>query len=477
MDQLVVTFTLRSGLSWADGTPLTASDSVYSFEVASDPATPGDKALIQRTASYAASDERTVVWTGLPGYRYPGYQTAFWTPLPRHAWEATPAADLLAADMAARSPMGWGAYAVDEWIAGERITLSRNPNYWRAAEGLPYFSNVNFIFIDDPAVALQRGECDLALPSEDADPAALQQAGAQVFYTPSGSWEHLDLGIAPLSYDDGFNLFQDRADYFGDARMGQAIAMCIDRQALIDAYAFGQGTAPAAYVQPNHPQANASAATYAFDPTAANALLDELGWVAGADGVRVNQTYTGAIQGVPLQLTLRVGDSRQDLGVAEIIRNSLDDCGIAIEVLSAPAEQTFAPGPDGAVFGRAFDLAQFGWPYSQQPACYLYLSESVPGPDLGEYKFGWGGSNISGLRSPEYDAACGAALLNLPGEPGYGEAERQAQAIFAEQLPAVPLFMPYEVAAARADFCGFSAEAGSELLQGIETYGYAEWCN
>lgn len=477
MDQLAVTFTLRAGLTWADGEPLTADDSVYSYELASNPATPGDKTRVQHTASYIASDDRTVVWTGLPGYRDPGYQTNFWSPLPRHAWEGTAAADLLTTDLATRTPLGWGPYAIDEWIAGERITLSRNANYWRAAEGLPYFSTLNFLFVEDPAAALQRGECDLALPNEGDDPAALQQVGAQVFYTPSGSWEHLDFGIAPLTYDDGFNLFQDRADYFGDPRMRQAIAMCIDQQALIDTYAFGQGTQPAAYLQSDHPLANASAATYSYDPGAANALLDELGWITGADGIRINQTSTSAVQGVRLQLSLRTGDSQQDLGVAEIIRSSLDDCGVAVEVVSAPAEQTFAPGPGGAVFGRAFDLAQFGWPYTAQPACYLYLSEAIPGPDLNTYKYGWGGWNISGFSNTEYDAACGVALLSLPGEPGYGDAERMAQAIFAEQLPALPLFVLYEIAAARTDFCGFSADAGSHLLQAIETFGYAEWCN
>jgi peptide/nickel transport system substrate-binding protein len=475
MDQLVVTFTLKSGLTWSDGTPLTASDSVYSFELNADAATPGDKTRVQRTASYTASDDRTSVWTGLPGYRDPGYRTNFWTPLPRHAWSATAAADLSASPMATQTPLGWGPYVINQWLPGDRITLTRNANYWRADESLPQFNELNFIFVADPAASLSSGECDLALPS-DASAADLQAAGAQVYYAPAGSWQHLELGIKPLTYDDGLNVFVDRADYFGDVRMRQALAMCIDRAALVAQFAMGQGAVPNAYLPPEHPLSNSGANSYSFDPAAANAIFDELGWLTSADGVRVNQFYIGAMQGVPLSLNLQVADDEESLAIATLLQQSMDDCGVAVNILSASAEQAFASGPSGAVFGRAFDLAAFAWPFTEQSACSLYLSDAVPGPDLSSYAYGWGGWNISGFQSGDYDAACQAAMISLPGEPGYGDAEHQAQAFYAEQLPSIPLFVPYELAAARVDFCGFSLEAGSSLLQAIENYGYAEWC-
>lgn len=476
MDQLIVTFTLKAGITWSDGTPLSANDSVYSYELNAASGSGADLSKIERTVSYAALDERTVVWTGLPGYRDPEYRTNFWTPLPRHAWEGTGPADLAAADMAARSPLGWGPYVINGWVAGERISLTRNASYFRTAEGLPYFDELNFIFTQSPAELLQSGGCDIALPSAStsARAAELQSAGMQVAHVPSGGWQHLELGIRPLAYDDGLNVFQDRADYFGDLRMRQALAMCIDRDALVAQFGSGQGSVPGGYLPPAHPLASASATAY--DPAAANALLDELGWVTGADGIRINSFYPGAMQGVPLTLSLHVSDDETDIGVATVLQSSLDDCGIGVNILSAPAEQAFAPGPAGVVFGRAFDLALFAWPFTQQSACYLYLSDAIPGPDLNAYQYGWGGWNISGFQNADYDAACQATLISLPGEPGYGDAERQAQAVFAEQLPAIPLYVPYLVGAARADFCGFVVEAGSGWLQALETYGYAEWC-
>ncbi|MCW5875990.1 MAG: hypothetical protein KIS85_03820 [Anaerolineales bacterium] len=474
MDQLVVTFALKPGLTWADGAPLTATDSVYSFELEADPATPGDKSKIERTASYTAEGERAV-WQGLPGYLDPGYQTNFWHPLPRHIWGDTSAADLLTIEASSRRPLGWGPYSVREWTPGQRISLERNPNYFRAAEGLPYFETLNFIFGAFSAADLQNGNCDLLLPADGlADQVgALQAAGAQLHYAPAGRWEQLAFGVRPLDHDDGFNVFQDSANLFGDLRMREAIAMCIDRQALVDQLAFGQGN-----VLHTYPPADTVSVGYGipFDPAAGNALLDELGWPHGADGLRTNQFFPGAVPGLPLQLTLAIGDSPMAAAIAGLLRASLDDCGIALDVHSGPAEQVFAPGPEGEVFGRRFQLAQFAWPGTEQPACYLYLSEAIPGPDLGTFKYSWGGWNIAGWADAEYDAVCAAALSRLPGEPGYAEAQALAQNLFAQRIPALPLFVPYQLAAARGDFCGFGAEPGTQLLQEIENYGYAEWC-
>jgi len=138
MTQMVVTFTLRAGLTWADGQPLTAQDSRYSYELAGAFDTPSLRLLRERTQRYDVVDERTVVWTGVPGYRDTLYVTNFYHPLPRHAWGQVTGGFLLSAEIAQRKPLGWGPFSVEEWVAGDHITLVRNPNYFRAAEGLPY---------------------------------------------------------------------------------------------------------------------------------------------------------------------------------------------------------------------------------------------------------------------------------------------------------------------------------------------------
>jgi peptide/nickel transport system substrate-binding protein len=95
MDQLSATFVMFEGLLWLDGTPLTAADSVYSFNLQADPDTPTGKYVIERTASYEALDDVTIVWTGLPGYKDATYFVNFYGPSPEYVWGQYTAAELV----------------------------------------------------------------------------------------------------------------------------------------------------------------------------------------------------------------------------------------------------------------------------------------------------------------------------------------------------------------------------------------------
>ena len=79
MSQLVVDFTLKPRV-WADGTPVTAADSVYSFEIDSHPDTPSGKFTNERTASYEATGDLSLQWTGIPGFMDSQYFTNIWDP-------------------------------------------------------------------------------------------------------------------------------------------------------------------------------------------------------------------------------------------------------------------------------------------------------------------------------------------------------------------------------------------------------------
>ena len=144
-------------------------------------------------------------------------------------------------------------------------------------------------------------------------------------------------------------------------------------------------------------------------------------------------------------------------------------------------------GPEGKLFGRRFDLGEFTWSTGVQPRCDLYLSSLVPGTegetwvsiqDGEERTFGisgWGGQNNPGFANAEYDQACLNALGSLPGQPEYDAAHLEAQAIFAEELPVVPLFLRLKLAATRPDMCNFIMDptANSEFWN-IEEFDYGE---
>ncbi|MCL4257777.1 MAG: hypothetical protein KJZ53_04510 [Anaerolineales bacterium] len=474
LDQVSATFVLQPGLRWSDGTALTANDSVFSFQIASADETPSNKDIIAKTASYTAADERTVTWVGVPGFVDANAATRFWHPLPQHTLAGISPADLLTNEQAARSPLGWGPYAVTQWLPGDRIQLARNTNY---AGSPAKFAELNFIFIGSDAAtsaaALADGRCDVLLPSAGLQ--TLDSAGAQGSLVLQDHWLHLVFGVEPRTYDDGFNPYSDRADYFGEVAMRQALAQCIDRGAIANAV---NGALAASYLPASSPYANPSAALPGYDAAAANASLDALGWISSEDGLRRSQSFAGALFGQALELRLAVSDDPQELAVAEIIRANLTDCGVAVTIESLPAAELFATGPESPIFGRNFDLALFAWPFGEQPACYLFLSEAVPGPNSSIQRYGWGGWNVSGWQNAEFDAACHTALNTLTSDPAHTQAHQAAHAIFAEQLPALPLAVPYGVVAARPDFCGLEADTqpGARLLQSIATYGYGSLC-
>jgi peptide/nickel transport system substrate-binding protein len=493
MDQLSATFQLLPGLTWSDGAPLTAADSVYSYKLAADPATPGvedtNKTTIAHTASYMALDDLHVAWVGLPGYLDSTFFINFWSPLPQHLWGALSAAELLEAEVSTQKPVGWGPYIIQERIPGESITLSRNGHYFRAEEGLPHFDRLVFRFIGvDANESLERllnGECDavdIAAFYRAVQPDLMEQLSEldargqiQAIFTVGSTFEHLDFGIQPQSYDDGWQP-GDRPDFFGDVRVRRAFALCMDRQHMAEA-ATAQALVLDTYLPPQHPLYNPEVRKYPFDAAAGSALLGEAGWVSGEDGVRV---YTGENPRIPPGTRLSVQEDASKVVNSEavgIMVASLAECGIEVNVSYWDPVDLFSSGSEGIIFGRNFELAQFLWLMGATPPCDLYLSEQIPGEDPQVFPFGWDGQNDPGFRDSQYDQACQAALQSLPGQPGYAENHLKAQQIFAEQLPVVPLYLSIRTAITRPDFCGQILDPSENVnTWNIEAFDYGPDC-
>jgi peptide/nickel transport system substrate-binding protein len=496
MDQLSVNFQLLPGLLWSDGEPLTAADSVYSFNLAADPDTPragedpARKFVIDRTASYMAADDLTVAWVGLPGYLDSAYLTNFWSPLPEHLWGQLSAAELLSAEISYRMPVGWGPYVIEERIPGDSIVLRKNENYFRDDEGLPRFDRLVFRFVGENISAnlarLLSRECDivsgLAMPVElqrdQADKLLQLSASGQInAVSITGSvWDHVDFGIRPASYDDGWQP-GDRPDFFGDVRTRRAVALCMDRQRMVELAAFGQSFVAYTFLSPQHPLYNPDVTHYEFDVAAGSALLEEVGWVMGEDGVQI---YSGDNPRIPTgtRLSLR-HDARARVSreAVQVMVDSLAECGIELSVTYWDAAELFADGPEGIVFGRKFDLTHFFWLTGASPPCELYLSENIPGEDTNVFAQGWAGQNNPGFSDAEYDRACRAAIQSLPGQPDYAENHLRAQEIFAEQLPVIPLYFRTKQAMTRPDFCGQILDPSEDVESwNIEAFDYGPDC-
>ncbi len=375
MDQLVVTYKLKPALTWSDGTPLKASDSVFSFRLAGDPAYSGSKDLLKKTAQYTAVDATTTEWRGVPGFRDQQYMTHFWIPQPEHVFSGKDFASIAADPLAKEKPLSWGPFMVQEWVAGDHITLVKNPAYFRAAEGLPKADFIQFKFLETTPEksleALLTGACDILdestlLDEQISTILELQQTGKlKAAISPSPVWEGLNFGITPSSYDDGYAPnYGDRQDIFGDPRTRIALAMCINRPKIVDDLWGGASQIPTSYLGQGNPVALGSDLAIPFDPDRGSALLDEIGWkdmdknpITPRVAVNMSKVFLGA----PLQLTYYTTNAEMRKKVSAQIAADLAVCGVPVDIKISSSEELFKEGPEGAVFGRKFDLAQFSW--------------------------------------------------------------------------------------------------------------------
>ncbi len=487
LSQMVVTFHLLAGLTWSDGTPLLAADSIYAFQLASDPSTPGSKYLIDRTQSYEELDDRSVQWWGKPGFVDPTYADNFWAPAPKHVWGNLSAVDLAKADVNARPALGWGPYVFSEWVPGQYIKLDKNPNYFRAKQGLPRFDALIFRFLrdaDSGISALTKGECDVLDSSLriDSQLALLteMQNNKQITLAVSSTplVERLDLGIRPTSYEDGYNiLLGDRPDFFGDVRARQAIAYCLDRKRVVDTVFQGYSAVPSSYVYPESPLYNSDVADYPYSPEKGIALLKEAGWVDEDNNPAtplIAQNVFGIPAGTPFVINYWTTSALQRRQVGEILAASLSSCGIQVEPKYFSPNDLFSAGPDGPLFGRKFDLAAYAiGSSSTEPPCAWFITEQIP-----NVKNNWLGVNISGYSNDDYDLLCQRASRLLPDMPEYTATYRQLQEIFANDLPSIPLYFRLKVVAARPDICNLLVDSNlSGDFWNIEDLDYGLSCS
>lgn len=473
MDRLVVDFQLLEGITWSDGEPLTADDSIFSFQIAERAEIPprqrtGQQGVVPsrrvdpvvRTASYEATDDLAVRWTGLPGYLDSYYQGNFFVPLPAHQLGTMTPQELQETDASARLPLGWGPYVLSEWVPGEQITATRNEHYFRADEDLPYFDAVEFRFAGESGFqlpeALQDGACDIVTNDVLGLDWQLytqwdEQGALQFHHTPGTIWEHVVFGINPSAQVTW------RGDLFEDARVRQAAAHCIDRQALMNELMGGYSTVPDAYVPPDHPLHPAGELnSYDYDPQAGMALLQQAGWRdTNGDGVLEGYGVEGLADGATMVFNFVTTESALRERVGELVVANLAQCGIRANLTAdpVPPQIFFTPDINSPIFSRAFDMTGFAWFADLLPPCHLYLSSETPSAATG-----WSGFNVSGFSNEAYDRSCQAARNTIPGMNEFAQRHAEAMRIFNEQLPAIPLFVHLKSALSRPDIVGLTLD-------------------
>lgn len=311
-------YPLRTDVTWHDGTPFTAQDLIFSFELASDPNLPRlSVAALSQISTVEAPDDRTFViyWKG-PYYQADAVGTrAFW-PLPKHILEE-PYRTL--ERQAFYNLAFWtteyihlGPFRLTEVRAGDLIIFSAYDNYFL---GRPKVNRMIVRMYNDENVlfaATLAGSIDLLT---DASLGTEQTLELKETWDRTGAGTvHIAMGTTRF-ISPQFDPVLQRQPALFDARVRQALTFAIDRVALSESTQRGHGELVADALLPPgdrlYEAVKGGFARYTYDPTRAKAILTQVGWSPAGDGMLVG------LGGAPLTVAIWTGLDREMAVVAD----------------------------------------------------------------------------------------------------------------------------------------------------------------
>jgi peptide/nickel transport system substrate-binding protein len=406
---LEITFHLRRGVRWHDGKPFTAADVLYTYQVTVDPKTPtayaGDFLKVKKAETL---DDHTFRVTYDKPFA-PALMSWSVGILPQHLLKGR---DITTSPLG-RRPIGTGPYRFKEWVTGQKIVLTANPDYF---EGRPYIDGYILRIIPDMATMF------LELRANGIDRMGLtslqytRQTENALFRREYNKFRYLSFAYTYL----GYNL---RNPLFADKRIRQAIAYAVDRDEIIAGVLLGLGQPATGPYKPGTWAYNGKVRTYPYDPAKARSLLAEAGW-KDSDGDGVIEK-----EGRPFAFEILTNQGNEVRGkCAEIIQRRLDEVGIRAKIRVVE----WSAFVNDFINKRKFDATILGWTIPMEPDLYDVWHSSKTGPQE---------LNFVSFANPEADA------LIVRARETFDTALRKRcyeriQEILAEEQPYLFLFVP-----------------------------------
>jgi len=415
VDPLTYTYTLRPGVTFWDGSPLTAEDVVYSIERHNDPDVASIVSAFQDVESVEATAEDQVTITlTRPLAQFASVMA--YAPIVKQAFAEElgeafggPGEDTL---------MGTGPYMVTDFQADTSVSLTRYEDYWGE---LPVWREISVVLIGDSQaaqLAMRAGEIDGAfsvVPSEVEDWRQIENVEVQV-----------GAGLSPA-----FFAWDLRVEPWNDVHVRRAIAHALPQEQIVETLLPGAAE-PATSLVPKAQWAGVdipqerveeiydSLRTYEFDLDMARAELEQSAFPDG------------------FSATVEYADSKPQLGrVAQALAENLAEIGIDLEVQEVPLSQEIAAvtGHEGGFRALSFEGSTVD--PSDFPSFMLPSELARPG-----------GFNVPHYLNPRVDELIDAQAVTLDPQQ---RAEQLAEmmGIIAEDLPYLPIWWEADVVAFR----------------------------
>ncbi|MFN2200004.1 MAG: ABC transporter substrate-binding protein [Caldilineaceae bacterium] len=399
-DGLTYTFKLNQGVPFHDGKEFTSADVKYTYDFYRDPenasAIIGD---FEGIGSIETPDDYTVV-VHMDSVNAASLSNWASTPIVQSEYHAE-----VGEDTYRTAPIGTGAFKLKEWRAAEFTELEAFDDHFR---GRPNIDVIRQDVVPEDSVrtiALQTGDADSSVwPLLVEDSIMLEDdPNFIVFRTLASSIKHFPLN--------------NSLPQLSDKRVRQAMMYALDRQRIIDDLWNGAAQVAHSNLSPKNAfYHNPNTKQYPFDPDQAKTLLDEAGWIEGADGVREKD-------GMKLSFTCTTGTGDQARRpIAELAQQMFKDVGIDMQLEEAPIATILDSMRAGSM-----DASIFNWTYG-----------STPEPDPFSTLHSDGGNNFAQFRNEQMDALIEAGIAEVDPDkrkPIYD----QIQDLFVEEVPVLYL--------------------------------------
>ena len=358
---LSYTYTLREGLLWSDGTPLTAEDIVWNINTARDQEWSNYISTVTNLTAEVVDERTLTVTSSVPDPKLPAVEIYV---VPKHIWEEQATPETIDS-YDGLDGVGSGPFTISDYRSEESLTMTANDNYY---EGRPAVDTIIFRYFSNPdamVAALQRGEIDAAQGLPASSVSQIEgEANIEVVVGFQGGFDEIAFNagaiegqphpaVLDIEFRRALNHAIDKAGatedlWYGLAEPATTVSMGADPKWVPDIPADEQ---------------------FGYDPDLANSMLDELGYVdTNGDGLR---EMPGGGDNIVLRHAV---NTDSDLGgaVGELFSGWMNAIGIDVQLDAYDQDQLF-----GVIVEGTYDTFYWGWvPFVDPDPMLSYFTEA-----------------------------------------------------------------------------------------------------
>jgi peptide/nickel transport system substrate-binding protein len=434
-DGLSLSFRIRDGVTWHDGTPVTVDDVIWTYELSVDPDIAyANSAYFQYVTRAVKVDDRTVRFEFSEAHSDAPMDFTEWSPMPKHLLEDIPAAEMRNAPFN-RNPVGNGPFRFVSWQSNQQVVFEANPDF---VLGRPHLDRIVVRVIPEQTTELTElltGGVDFMRAVPPAEMHRVEESDDVYAITyPARSYTFL--------------AWNTRNPLFESANVRRALTMGINRQQIVDALLYGYGTVAVSDAMPFQWEFNERLEPWPYDVEEARRLLTEEGWIDhDGDGIIDKD-------GRPFRFTLDTNqgnDLREDIVV--IVQNDLQQLGIDAQPRMVEWN-TFITD----LKAKNFEAAVSGWSvdFKFNPTD-TFSTEAI---EAGQY-------NYPSYSNPAADSLMRLALATLDREAAKPLWARYSEIIHQDQ-PYTFLYYLNERVGVSNRLRGVEADARGHLINAVE---------